>query len=76
MIWYLLHEQGEDKEKHTSYLTSGQCLWLALQRENAVKKLLDLVGPQDPQSARRNSQFYWRGVFGVDTVCNGLYCKF
>ena len=72
----VLTEQEADKEKHLSYLRSGPSLCLALQRENAVKKLLDLVGPEDPQSARRNSQFYWRGVFGVDPVCNGLYCKF
>ena len=49
---------------------------LCVQRENAVKRLLDLLGPEDPQSARRQSQFYWRGVFGgVDTVTNGIYGK-
>lgn len=70
-----IFQQEDDKEKHVAYLTSAPIVCLALQRENAVKKLLDLIGPEDPQSARRNSQFYWRGVFGADPVCNGLYCK-
>lgn len=64
-----------EKEKHLEHLTSGPCLCLCLQRENAVKWLLDLLGPEDPQSARRQSQFYWRGVFGADSVSNAFYAS-
>ncbi|KAK3592482.1 hypothetical protein CHS0354_014980 [Potamilus streckersoni] len=72
----LVSEEIEDSTeiaKHVSYMTSGPCICLCLQRENAIKWLLDLLGPLDPQSARRQSQFYWRGVFGVDLVMNGFH---
>lgn len=68
--------QKEEVDKHVEYMTSGPSLCLCVERENAVKKLLDLLGPEDPQSARRQSQFYWRGVFGADSVMNAIYCKF
>ena len=54
-------------------MTSDPSLVLAIQRENAVKYLLDLIGPEDPQVARRQSQQLWRAVFGVDPVMNGLH---
>lgn len=66
---------SESLEKHLTYLTSGPCVYLTLERENAVKYLLDLLGPMDPQGARRLSQFYWRGVFGVDPVLNALHAS-
>lgn len=56
-------------------MTSGPSLCLCVERENAVKKLLELVGPEDPLDARKHSQFFWRGVFGVDAVKNAIYCK-
>ncbi|GFN85584.1 nucleoside diphosphate kinase [Plakobranchus ocellatus] len=56
-------------------MTSGPCLVLALQQAGAVKRLLDLLGPEEPQSARRLSQFLWRGEFGRDIFNNGMYCS-
>ena len=61
---------------HIEYLTSGQSVIMCVQRENAVRKLLELLGPEDPRHARQVSAFYWRGMFGTDQVANGLYCKF
>ncbi|XP_002738289.2 dynein axonemal assembly factor 8-like [Saccoglossus kowalevskii] len=58
---------------HCDYLTSGAVLILCLQRENAVKKLLDLMGPSNPQEAKKMNQFLWRSLFGVDPINNGLY---
>ncbi|KAL8596211.1 hypothetical protein ACOMHN_021251 [Nucella lapillus] len=66
---------GQVHDLHLQYLTSEPSLYLALWRENAVKKLLDLVGPEDPQQARRQSQFYWRGIYGSDLIHNGLYAS-
>ncbi|XP_066496915.1 dynein axonemal assembly factor 8 [Tiliqua scincoides] len=60
-------------EAHSSYLTSGSSLVLCLQRENAVKKLLDLLGPEDPKQARAVSQFLWRAQYGLSTAQNGFY---
>ena len=70
---FLFIYQALIKEKHLYYLTSGPCMCLSLQRENAVKKLLELLGPEDPLSARRQNQFHWRGVFGADAVSNAFY---
>ncbi|XP_067912833.1 dynein axonemal assembly factor 8 isoform X2 [Heterodontus francisci] len=54
-------------------LTSGASVILCVQRDNSVKKLLDLVGPEDPEEARVLDQFLWRGHCGTDLVHNGLY---
>ncbi|KAK7106063.1 dynein axonemal assembly factor 8-like [Littorina saxatilis] len=60
---------------HLEYLTSEPSIYMALCRENAVKKLRDLIGPEDPLQARRQNQFYWRGIYGADSVHNGLYAS-
>ncbi|KAK9393260.1 hypothetical protein NXF25_016522 [Crotalus adamanteus] len=62
-----------DLEAHSSYLTSGSSLVLCLQRENAVKKLLDLLGPEDPKEAQAINQFFWRALHGHSPVQNGFY---
>ncbi|GCB66529.1 hypothetical protein scyTo_0010113 [Scyliorhinus torazame] len=54
-------------------LTSGASVILCVQRDNAVKKLLDLLGPEDPGEARGLNQFLWRALCGTDIVHNGLY---
>ncbi|XP_039205834.1 uncharacterized protein C16orf71 homolog isoform X2 [Crotalus tigris] len=62
-----------DLEAHSSYLTSGSSLVLCLQRENAVKKLLDLLGPEDPKEAQAINQFFWRALHGHSPIQNGFY---
>ncbi|XP_031681828.1 uncharacterized protein LOC116374327 [Oncorhynchus kisutch] len=43
-------------EAHVQYLSSGPSLALCLQRENAVKRLLDVLGPEDlPRPALRTN---------------------
>ncbi|XP_061456052.1 dynein axonemal assembly factor 8 isoform X3 [Rhineura floridana] len=60
-------------EAHSGYLASGSSLVLCLQRENAVKKLLDLLGPEDPKHARAVNQFFWRAQYGHSLARNGFY---
>ncbi|KAM9290760.1 dynein axonemal assembly factor 8 [Morus bassanus] len=60
-------------EAHCTYLTSGAALVLCLQRPNAVKKLIDLLGPEDPKLAQALDPFLWRAQYGVSTVQNGFY---
>ncbi|XP_074409218.1 dynein axonemal assembly factor 8 isoform X5 [Zonotrichia albicollis] len=60
-------------EAHCAYLTSGTALVLCLQRPNAVKKLLDLLGPEDPQLAQALDPHLWRAQYGTSTVQNGFY---
>ncbi|NWW53348.1 NDK7 kinase, partial [Pedionomus torquatus] len=60
-------------EAHCSYLTSGTALVLCLQRPNAVKKLIDLLGPEDPELAQAQDPFLWRAQYGTSAVQNGFY---
>jgi nucleoside diphosphate kinase len=61
---------------HTDFLMAAPSLVLCLQRENAVKKLCDLIGPSDPKAARRLGSGLWRGTFGSDPISNGLHGEF
>ncbi|XP_030434468.1 uncharacterized protein C16orf71 homolog isoform X3 [Gopherus evgoodei] len=60
-------------EAHCSYLTSGSSLVLCLQRENAVKKLVDLLGPEDPVLAQTLDPCLWRAQYGASSIQNGFY---
>ncbi|XP_030067787.1 thioredoxin domain-containing protein 3 homolog isoform X2 [Microcaecilia unicolor] len=66
-------QDPETLQDHCSYLTSGPLIVLCLQRQNAVKKLLDLLGPEDPKKARSCDQFLWRAQYGISSVQNGFY---
>ncbi|CAH2307561.1 Polycomb group ASXL1 [Pelobates cultripes] len=58
---------------HCDYLCVGPCLVLCLQRHNAVLRLLDLLGPEDPELCRAEDQFLWRVQYGTSPVRNGMY---
>ncbi|CAB1341789.1 unnamed protein product [Coregonus sp. 'balchen'] len=60
-------------EAHVQYLSSGPSLALCLQRENAVKRLLDVLGPEDPAQARALDQFLWRACYSSDQLHSGIY---
>ena len=61
--------------RHADYLTSDVSVTLCLQRENAVKRLLELLGPVDAKLAKRQSSFHWRAMFGTDAISNAFYCE-
>lgn len=63
-------------EAHCTYLTSGTSLVLCLQRPNAVKKLIDILGPEDPQVAQALNPCFWRAQYGISTVQNAFYGRF
>eukprot|EP00076_Gallus_gallus_P045480 XP_025011018.1 uncharacterized protein C16orf71 homolog isoform X2 [Gallus gallus] len=60
-------------QAHRTYLTSGTSLVLCLQRPNAVKKLMDMLGPEDPKVAQALNPCLWRAQYGIDAVQNGFY---
>ncbi|XP_059718034.1 dynein axonemal assembly factor 8 [Haemorhous mexicanus] len=68
-----LQQDAAAVEAHCAYLTSGTALVLCLQRPNAVKKLMDLLGPEDPQLAQALDPCLWRAQYGTSTVQNGFY---
>ena len=65
--------QEKDLQRHVSHMTSGPVLALCLQRENAVGRLQEVLGPRDARLAKRQSQFFLRGSFGEDSVRNAFY---
>uniref|UniRef100_A0A8C1ZKQ0 Si:ch211-66h3.4 n=1 Tax=Cyprinus carpio TaxID=7962 RepID=A0A8C1ZKQ0_CYPCA len=54
-------------------MISGPSLALGLLRVNAVKRLLELMGPEDPVEARTIDQTLWRAQYGSDRLHNGIY---
>ncbi|XP_045066718.1 dynein axonemal assembly factor 8-like isoform X3 [Coregonus clupeaformis] len=67
------HQDPSAVEAHVQYLSSGPSLALCLQRENAVKRLLDVLGPEDPAQARALDQFLWRACYSSDQLHSGIY---
>ena len=65
--------QDKDLQRHVSHMTSGPVVALCLQRENAVWRLQEVLGPGDARLAKRQSQFFLRGSFGEDSVRNAFY---
>ncbi|XP_051569571.1 dynein axonemal assembly factor 8 [Myxocyprinus asiaticus] len=55
------------------YLRSGFSLALCLLRVNAVKRLLELMGPEDPVAACNEDQTPWWSHFCSDKLHSGIY---
>jgi len=72
----LIAEKESELERHVCHMTSGPIVALCLQRENAVGRLLEVLGPSDPRAARKQSQFFLRGSFGEDSIQNAFYGTF
>ncbi|CAG9856172.1 unnamed protein product [Phyllotreta striolata] len=57
-------------------LVSGPVLALALIREDAVKKLQDLLGPADPEEAKLRAPHTLRALYGHShEATNGFHCS-
>lgn len=69
----LFNIQDPIEELELKYLNSGPSLALGLLRVNAVKRLLELMGPEDPVEARTIDQTLWRAQYGSDRLHNGIY---
>ncbi|KAL1278533.1 hypothetical protein QQF64_025206, partial [Cirrhinus molitorella] len=66
-------QQDPFKELELQYLTSGPSLALGLLRVNAVQRLLELMGPEDPVEAHFIDQTLWRAQYSSDRLHNGIY---
>ncbi|XP_073801052.1 dynein axonemal assembly factor 8 isoform X1 [Danio rerio] len=70
----LIHSpEKQDPTEELEYLRSGPSLALGLLRVNAVMRLWELMGPEDPIEARTVDQTLWRAQFGSDRLHNGIY---
>ncbi|KAK7174436.1 hypothetical protein R3I93_001602 [Phoxinus phoxinus] len=66
-------QQDPTEELELKYLRSGPSLALGLLRVNAVMRLLELMGPEDPVEAHTMDQTRWRAQYGSDRLHNGIY---
>ncbi|XP_039543634.1 uncharacterized protein LOC120490257 [Pimephales promelas] len=66
-------QQDPTEELELKYLRSGPSLALGLLGVNAVMRLLELMGPEDPIEARTIDQTLWRAQYGSDRLHNGIY---
>ncbi|RNF04609.1 putative nucleoside diphosphate kinase [Trypanosoma rangeli] len=61
-------------DEHVRHLAfGGTCLAVELSRHNAVEKLLEIVGPENPIDARRVAPYSLRARLGTDLVRNAVY---
>jgi len=55
------------------FMTSGECIVLALQKENAVKDWRAFIGPTNSETARQNAPDSIRAIFGNDGRRNAVH---
>lgn len=66
-----------ERSVFVSHMTSGASLVVCAQRINAVRRLLDVVGPADPCEAQRPIVGgNWRAEFGIDEFSNAIHGRF
>ena len=70
--FYAVHEGKPFFEGLIEYITSGPVVGLALQRENAVPLLRELVGATDPEKARLGTIRY---MYGTDLQHNAVHAS-
>ncbi|EQC41868.1 hypothetical protein SDRG_00724 [Saprolegnia diclina VS20] len=58
---------------HVAYLTSAPSVVCAVRRLHAVARLQELVGPADPEDAKRVARHSLIAGYGVDALHNALY---
>jgi len=67
------HRDLPTYDAETTYLSSGPCLVLILNKAGAIDAWLRLLGPEDPVVARETKPRSLRALLGTDLVHNGLH---
>jgi nucleoside-diphosphate kinase len=70
--FYAMHVGKDFFEGLVRFMTSGPCLPMVLERENAVSGLRDFIGVTDPQQARDGSI---RRLYGTDIQRNAVHAS-
>jgi len=70
--FYAEHKERPFFGDLVAYMTSGPVLLTGLERDDAVKKLRDVVGATDPAQAAPNTV---RKVFGIDKQRNSVHAS-
>jgi len=68
--FYLVHKARPFYGELCAFMSSGPCIVIALEGENAIQKNRDLMGPTDSTKAPKNTL---RGRFGASLQCNAVH---
>lgn len=68
--FYAVHKKRPFFNDLVAYMTSGPCIPIALERENAVEEYRKLIGATDPQKADEGTI---RKLFAVDIQLNAVH---
>jgi len=70
--FYEVHKERPFFGELVAFMTSGQSVQVALQRENAVAHLRNFIGETDSTKAAAGTI---RAVFGTDIQCNAVHAS-
>lgn len=68
--FYAIHKERPFFNDLVAYMTSGPCIPIALERENAVEEYRKLIGATDPKKAAEGTV---RKLFAVDIQFNAVH---
>ena len=68
--FYEVHRERPFFDELTSFMSSGKCVVLSLQRENAVSKWREVIGATNPEEADDGTI---RDQFGTNTGSNAVH---
>lgn len=68
--FYAIHKERPFFKDLVTYMTSGPCIPIALERENAVEEYRKLIGATDPKKAAEGTV---RRLFAVDIQYNAVH---
>jgi nucleoside-diphosphate kinase len=68
--FYSIHKERPFFKDLVTYMTSGPCIPVALERENAVEEYRKLIGATDPKKADEGTV---RKLFAVDIQYNAVH---
>jgi nucleoside-diphosphate kinase len=68
--FYAIHKERPFFKDLVAYMTSGPCIPIALERENAVEEYRKLIGATDPKKAAEGTI---RKLYAVDIQLNAVH---
>jgi len=72
---YSVHKDKVWFSELLAYVTGGSCVIFALRKEGAVQGLRTLVGPTDPDTARKSEPDTLRALYGSSKQSNAVHCS-
>jgi len=72
---YRIHKEKVWFSELLEYVTKSPCVIFALKKENSIQDLRKLVGPTDPNDARKSDPDSLRALYGTTKQCNAIHCS-